>query len=205
METFVGFIGAFGFNFAPRNWGLCQGALIAINDNPTLFSLVSDFYGGDGRTTFGVPDLRGRTAIGYGAGPGLPNYNIGWKPGDEQIALTVSQMPTHNHIAQVSPGSCSVSAYLEASTVNGDHDVPQSGDYLATSFKGRGDLNKNYISAANAGTTVPLGGLEVNCSGGSPASVSILNAGAGNPFSIMQPSLVINFCIALQGVYPPRN
>ena len=98
-EAFVGEIRAFGFNFAPRSWAFCDGQLLPISQNQALFSLIGTFYGGDGRTTFQLPDLRGRAPIKYGNGPGLSSYQLGHRGGLEQVTLTQNQMPTHNHVA----------------------------------------------------------------------------------------------------------
>lgn len=99
METFLGQIIMFGGNFAPRGWAFCNGSLIAINQNQALFSLLGTTYGGDGRTTFALPDLRGRAPIHYGQGPGLSNRTLGEKSGVESNILNVNQLPSHNHLA----------------------------------------------------------------------------------------------------------
>jgi len=101
MEPFIGQIQAFGFNFAPRGWALCQGQLLSISQNTALFSLLGTTYGGDGRTTFGLPDLRGRNIVGMGNGPGLSNVSWGQKAGAEQISLNANNMPSHNHNVSV--------------------------------------------------------------------------------------------------------
>lgn len=100
-EPFVGEIRAFGFNFAPRGWAQCNGQLLAISANSALFSLLGTIYGGDGRTTFGLPDLRGRFATNYGQGPGLSSRSIGQQGGTEQNYLTIDQMPSHSHAVSV--------------------------------------------------------------------------------------------------------
>jgi len=101
MEPFIGQIQQFGFNFAPRGWAFCNGQLLPIAQNTALFSLLGTIYGGDGRTTFGLPDMRGRASFGDGRGPGLSNHNIGSKSGQETVTLTTSQIPSHNHSANV--------------------------------------------------------------------------------------------------------
>jgi microcystin-dependent protein len=101
-DPFVGEIQLFGFNFTPRGFAPCSGQLLAISQNQALFSLLGTIYGGDGRTTFGLPDLRGRTPISYGQGPGLSNRNIGEKSGTETFILNVNQMPAHSHIVNIS-------------------------------------------------------------------------------------------------------
>ncbi|MEZ4447950.1 MAG: tail fiber protein [Nannocystaceae bacterium] len=97
MEGFIGEIRLFAGNFAPRAWMLCEGQLLSIAQNTALFSILGTTYGGDGRTTFALPDLRGRAPVQAGHGPGLSDYRLGQKSGAEQVTLTVSQMPSHNH------------------------------------------------------------------------------------------------------------
>jgi microcystin-dependent protein len=108
-ESFVGEIRMFAGNFAPRGWAYCDGQLLAISQNDALFSLFGTFYGGDGRTTFGLPDLRGRIPIHAGNGPGLSPRNIGQKGGSENVTLTVNQLPSHTHPAKAlnKPGDSS--------------------------------------------------------------------------------------------------
>ncbi len=98
-EPFIGQIGVFGFSFAPRGWAKCDGQLLAISSYQALFSLLGTTYGGDGRTTFGLPDLRGRAALHQGAGPGLTTRTIGQKAGAETAPLDANTMPTHTHVA----------------------------------------------------------------------------------------------------------
>jgi microcystin-dependent protein len=96
-EPFLGQLALVGFNFAPKGWALCQGQLMAIAQNTALFSLLGTTYGGDGTTTFGLPDLRGRAALGFGQGPGLGNYSQGQTGGVENVTLAITQMPQHSH------------------------------------------------------------------------------------------------------------
>ncbi|MDO7172887.1 phage tail protein [Mariniflexile sp. AS56] len=97
MEPILGQIQAFGFNFAPRGWAKCEGQILSISQNTALFSLLGTTYGGDGRTTFALPDLRGRTMINLGTGPGLSNITWGEKGGNENTTLTPQNLPAHNH------------------------------------------------------------------------------------------------------------
>ena len=103
-EPFVGEIRMFAGNFAPRGWAFCDGQLLAVSQNDALFSLLGTIYGGDGRTTFGLPDLRGRIPIHAGHGPGLSERRLGAKGGAETVTLTVNQMPSHTHAMQASTG-----------------------------------------------------------------------------------------------------
>lgn len=96
-EPFVGEVRMFAGNFAPRGWAFCDGQLLAVSQNDALFSLLGTIYGGDGRTTFGLPDMRGRIPIHAGQGPGLSNRRLGAKGGAENVTLTVNQLPSHGH------------------------------------------------------------------------------------------------------------
>ena len=118
-EAFVGEIRMFAGNFAPRSWALCDGQLLAVSQNDALFSLLGTIYGGDGRTTFGLPDMRGRLPIHTGTGPGLTPRTIGQKYGQENVTLTANQGPAHRHD-------------MRASTTPGTQNVP-SGGLLASS------------------------------------------------------------------------
>ena len=100
MDPFIGQIVMFGGNFAPRGWAFCDGQLLAISQNSALFSILGTTYGGDGRTTFGLPDLRGRVAMHPGSGPGLTARSLGQKSGTETVQLTTAQLPPHTHQAR---------------------------------------------------------------------------------------------------------
>jgi microcystin-dependent protein len=115
MEGVLAVIWMFGGNFAPRGWALCQGQLLAIAQNQALFSLLGTTYGGDGRTTFGLPDLRGRAPMGEGSGPGLSTRRIGQMGGAENMVLNTNQIPSHSHATAVNVSN----APGEESTVNG--------------------------------------------------------------------------------------
>jgi microcystin-dependent protein len=104
-EPFVGEIRMFAGNFAPRGWAFCDGQLLAVSQNDALFSLLGTIYGGDGRTTFGLPDLRGRVPIHAGAGPGLTPRRLGEKLGVEKVTLTSNQLPSHSHSLNASTGT----------------------------------------------------------------------------------------------------
>ena len=172
VETFLGEIRMFAGNFAPTGWAFCQGQLLPIAQNQALFSLLGTTYGGNGTTTFALPDLRGRVPVGFGQGPGLSNREIGEKFGSELVTLNINQMPSHNHT-------------VNAVTTEGNQNLPTNS--LPANTK---TLDKEY-SDANANTTMKA--TMVNPTGGS------------QPFGVSQPSLGVNFIIALQGIYPSRN
>ncbi len=134
MTPFLGQLQAFGFNFAPRGWAKCEGQLLAISQYNALFSLLGTMYGGDGRTTFGLPDLRGRSIVGIGTGPGLSNIRQGEKGGAENANLTINNLPNHNHSVKVAvntdPGSEAASTGILASRAGGYAEDPTSGAVL---------------------------------------------------------------------------
>lgn len=109
-EPYVGEIRMFAGNFAPRGWAFCDGQLLAVSQNDALFSLLGTVYGGDGQTTFGLPDLRGRIPIHAGQGPGLSDRRLGARGGEESVTLTVNQMPSHNHAANGAGGGTAQAA-----------------------------------------------------------------------------------------------
>lgn len=113
-EPFIGEIKMFAGNFAPRNWALCDGQLLAVSQNDALFSLLGTIYGGDGRTTFGLPEMRGRLPVHMGSGPGLPSYNIGARSGQERVALTSQTVATHNHTYGAASGAGAASSPIDS-------------------------------------------------------------------------------------------
>lgn len=174
-EPFLGQITMFAGNFAPRGWAFCNGQLLPISSNSALFSLLGTNYGGDGRTTFGLPDLRGRVPVNSGssgvgsAGPGLTARRLGEQGGSERVTLTTNQLPSHTH--DVAPRATN-----DEQTTNRPVDgVPARGG-----------------SYAAAGTE-------------SAASVTSTATGGGQPVENMPPYLAINFIIALQGTFPSRS
>lgn len=180
MDPFVGQIQAFGFNFAPRGWALCDGQILDIASHTALFSLLGTTYGGDGRTNFKLPDLRGRTMIHYGTGPGLPAYRIGQVAGTGEITLNVMTMPTHDH------------------NFAGEFSVGVS-DEDANASEGNG----KYLGGAQAYTDQAANGHLAGVL--APNGITVGNTGGSQPFNIMNPNQVVNFCIALVGIYPPRS
>jgi microcystin-dependent protein len=170
-QPFIGEIRIFGFNFAPRGWAFCNGQLLAIAQNTALFSLLGTTYGGNGQTTFALPNLQSRVPVHFGQGPGLSSYALGQEAGSESVTLIQNEIPAHVHT--VSP-SCST-------------DDPNAGS------------PKNNFPAA-AGTPI--------YSNTSNAVMGVSNTsivGGSQPHNNIQPYLALNFCIALQGIFPSRN
>ncbi|BFT32229.1 tail fiber protein [Alteromonas sp. D210916BOD_24] len=204
MEPLMAQISTFGFKFTPRGWVSADGQLVAIQQYAAVFSVVGTTYGGDGRTTFAVPDMRGRKAIGSGTGHGLPSYEVGQKPGSLAHTITISNLPPHNHSATFEPSGESM-AEVQVSTANGNVKVPEAGDVLAVVGDGsaRNPVQQAaYVKSTDAGTTVSLGGVDVNPGA---ANIQVGNTGAGEPFSTEDPGLVVNYCFALAGGFPSRN
>jgi microcystin-dependent protein len=175
-EPFIGEIIIGAFNFAPRNYALCNGQLLPISQNTALFSILGTNYGGNGQTTFGLPNLQGRMAIGAGQGPGLSSYQLGQAGGVPNVTLLTTQMPAHTHLIQGNGGDGT-----QASPVN-------------NFFAGPGaDRDLYTYNAGNTGGTVNMNPSAVNISGGS------------QPHNNMMPYLALNYCIATAGIFPSRN
>ncbi|MEM6801939.1 MAG: tail fiber protein [Bacteroidota bacterium] len=183
MDPFIGQILMFGGNFAPRGWALCDGTLLAISQNQALFSILGTTYGGDGRTTFALPDLRGRVPMHPGSGPGLSTRRLGQKGGTETNVLNTNQLPSHSHAA-----SASGSVRPQATNGGGDESNP-GGGYPATAST---DL---YAETPN--TTLGESPVSVN--------VTIGNTGANQSVNNVQPFQCVNYIIALVGTFPSRN
>ena len=178
MEPFVGQIQAFGFSWPPRGWAKCDGQLLPIAQNQALFSLLGTTYGGDGRTTFGLPDLRGRLPMHHGAGPGLPARAIGERGGTNQVTLVASQMPQHDHGLATAEVTFALSD-SPPTTGEGEGNSLANGTFYAPG------ADKRYGGVALSGRTQP--------------------AGSGTPVNTTPPFTTINYCIALVGIYPSRN
>lgn len=173
-DPFVAEIRVFGFTFPPRGWATCDGQVMPISQNTALFSLVGTTYGGDGRTTFGLPDLKGRAPMHPNQGPGLSPRVLGEQGGVDRVTLREAEMPAHSHALMVSNET--------------GEDRKPSGELLARSTGGPlyGPV------PTQPATLVPM----------SPSMVQPV--GGGQSHNNMMPFQVLNFCIALQGIYPPR-
>ncbi|HEU5011792.1 MAG TPA: tail fiber protein [Roseiflexaceae bacterium] len=179
-EPFLGEIRLFAGNFAPVGWALCQGQLLSISQNTALFSILGTTYGGNGQTTFGLPDLRGRVPLGWGQGPGLPAVNLGEMAGSPTHTMIITEMPAHNHTAQTA---------INASSSGGNTPNPAN----------------NYPAASTTRDNVYTSGASNSTMNTGAAQTTVGVAGGSQPFSIMQPYLGINFIIALEGIYPSRG
>lgn len=197
-DHYIGQIMLFAGTFPPSGFKFCDGSVMPISNYAALYSVLGTTYGGDGVRTFNLPDLRGRVSVhaGASAGIGLPKVSLGQSWGTNTQKLTTGQLPAHTHAAYA---SSKARPSVQASTSPADTNDP-SGNYLAAAnaVSDGGEVN-SYVS--NPGTTVDLGGV----SGGEAGGVTIDPAGHSEPFDIVQPSLGLNYCIAVTGIYPPRE
>jgi len=173
-EPFIGQIMLVPYNFAPRGWAFCNGQILPIAQNTALFSLLGTTYGGNGQTTFALPDLRGRVPVSSGQGPGLQNYDLGQVGGSETQTLTVNEMPLHNHTFAL--GAIDDDANLGLAANN----------YLAN-VASPGQVYRSGPPDTTLGTQITA------------------TVGGNQPVEILQPYLGLNYCIALEGIFPSRN
>lgn len=181
MDNFIGQIILFAGNFDIKSYASCNGQLMSIAQNTALFSILGTTYGGDGRTTFALPDLRGRAPISQGQGPGLSNYTLGQVGGSETTTLITQNMPAHTH-------ALTLSAQVNVSDLNATSDEP-AGSFLTTTS------NNFYASSGKPGQNL----------GGVSASGTASIAGNNQPFNNMAPYLVLSYQICLYGIFPSRN
>ena len=178
MEGIIGYTTIFAGNFAPKNWAFCQGQIINIASNTALFSILGTVYGGNGTTTFALPDLRGRTIVGVGQGPGTNNYDLGQTNGAEINTISAQQMPAHVHPLTVKITPVASNDAGTATPVNGVY--------------GNGTTNL-YNTNADA-TFKPYA-----------AALTMQPIGSGSAFSTLHPVLGLNYIICLNGIFPSRN
>jgi microcystin-dependent protein len=171
-DPFVAEIRIFPFNFAPTGWAFCNGQLMPISQNTALFSLLGTTYGGDGRTTFALPNLQGNAPMHPGQGPGLSEHFLGEMGGSATLTLLVSEIPAHAHA-------------INAQNTPGNVKLPSSSVTLSRSAGGNAYAPAQNLVAMSNQMLAPTGG--------------------GQPSNNMQPYLTLSFCIALQGIFPPRG
>jgi len=202
-DPFIGEIRMVGFNYAPRGWAPCDGRLLSIAQNSALFALLGVTYGGDGQSTFALPDLRGRFPTSMGQGPGLTPITLGEKSGVESVTLLSTQMPAHTHIATATASATSTGSLQVAGTPTNPSATPSTtNNVLGASVAGGppsaaiwSDALANPVTLANPETI----STTVN------ANVTVQPTGGSQPLPIRNPYLGVNFIIALEGVFPSRN
>jgi len=175
MEAYIGEIRMFAGNFAPRNWAFCNGQLLSYELYPDLFGILGTTYGGDGQTTYGLPDLRGRAAVGPGQGPGLPAVDLGEIAGSTDVFVTTGNLPQHSHSVTVNDNTASIV-------------TTGSGNYLNSKTE-----SEEPVAASGISSPASL----------HPGTIG--NTGGFQSFSKMQPYLGLNYIICLEGIYPTRN
>ncbi len=174
-EPFLSEVRLFGFDFAPRGWSQCDGQLLAINQNQSLFSLIGTMYGGDGRTTFGLPDFRGRAPI-HASGA-----QQGKRSGSETVTLDETQVPSHSHTVLGTIANANVNDFSSRILAAGYQFTGRAPQHGSRSMYAA----PNNLNALNIQSVSAIGGNQAH--------------------NNMQPSLVVNFCIAMQGLFPSRN
>ena len=182
-DPYLAQVTIFAGNFAPKNWAFCRGQLLPIAQNTALFSLLGTMYGGNGQTTFALPDLRGRAAIHQGQGPGLSLYDIGQMSGVESVTILQNQMPLHTHSFTSATGGPA------ASNVPGITDLP--GNNYPAPVNGSGNAYSTSPSPASMGSTT--------------INVMTPIAGSSMPFNNRSPYLAMNYIICVFGIFPSRN
>ena len=173
-EPFLAEVRLVGFNFAPRGWAFCDGQILPINQNQSLYSLLGTTYGGDGRTSFALPDMRGRVPMHVGSSNGTAHL-LGQKSGEETHTLAGNEMPQHDHVLHATNASAT-----------------QAGPAGALPAQVTAGVDFVYSSASD--------NLNVSLN-----SAAVANVGGGQAHDNMQPYIAVNFCIALQGLFPSRN
>lgn len=194
-EPYIASVDLWAGTYAPRGWVFCQGQLLSISQFSAVFSLVGTVYGGDGRTTFGLPDLRGRVPVGAGQSPGTSLYQLGQQGGTEAATLTISNMPTHTHTVTVT--SPTISGKLMAYKGRGALTADPAGAVLSQPSTG----NEIY-STSSSNTDMGSTALSITLTGG---GVTLANTGSSMPFNILQPYTCVNYIFALEGLFPPRD
>lgn len=200
MEPFIGQIMMFGGTFAPKGWAFCEGQILRISDHQALYSILGITYGGDGRTTFALPDLRGRAPIHVGTGLGLTTKTLGEIGGYETTVINVNNMPTHTHNATFTQNSGDVSGVGSIPVNNEDGNADSSDPSSGVFAYANGDMyTSEPANSSNPGNISVTGNAIVT------GNITVSPQGNQQPFNNMQPFIAMNYIIALEGIYPPRS
>ncbi len=195
MDVYMGTVLTFAFNYAPSGWALCNGQMMSVSQYSALFALLGTNYGGNGVQTFGLPNLQSRMPICQGTGPGLSTRVMGEISGTEAVIPTLNNLPNHTHSLAGLTATTTVQLANPASNPLGAPTATNA--YIGASGTGPGLAN--IFSDAQGASPVPLKGAQTAISG------TITSTGNGQSMAIMNPYLVLNFSIALQGIFPSRN
>jgi microcystin-dependent protein len=203
MPTFIGEIIAFGGNFVPRGWYACDGSLLPVSENMSLYSILRNTYGGTPNQTFNLPDLRGRVPVGIGTMPGGSMYGLGEKGGAEVNTLAVNQLPAHNHTAVETPGS--IGGFVTAK-INVNNTANDSGEEPNGAYLGKSDGTALYASSSD-GSSLAADSVSIDSSRLQliPGSTTIGMTGSGQTIENRQPFLGIMWIINWDGIYPSRS
>jgi microcystin-dependent protein len=194
-QPYIGQIIQGGWNFAPRGYAFCNGQSQSIAQNTALFSLLGTTFGGNGTTTFNLPNLQGRSMVHWGTGAGLSPIQLGESAGTENVTLTSNQMPAHTHTATFNGSSSTLSATTTAATTQS----PSAGSVLGRAKDNTGTAIPFIYAPAGSTASAALAGLNV------AGTVTNAPAGGSQPLGIRNPYLGITHVIALQGIFPSRN
>ena len=187
QDAYIGEVKLFAGNFAPRGWAFCDGQILPIDGNQALFSILETTYGGDGRTTFALPDMRGRVAVGPRTGPGLSTYKEGNQGGTETNTLSTAQLPAHNHAA---------TGIIKASNANATTKEP-AGNYFASSIYAINRGNIVDVLSYGAASDVEMNANAID--------VTVGDTGDNQAANNRQPYLAMNYIICTYGIYPSRS
>lgn len=200
-EPYLGEIRIFAFDYPPVYWADCNGQLVQISQNQALYALLGTRYGGNGTTTFGLPDLQGRLPMHLGNGPGLTPRILAQKGGAEQVTITTNQMPAHTHAVQTATTltqTAQATATLVGATDSANANSPEGNNLAAgTNLYRSSPRTLKNMAASSIAVTQPA--FSAN------TTVNIANNGGGHPTPTMPPFMVLRFCIALQGLFPQRD
>ncbi|GLX80157.1 tail Collar domain-containing protein [Thalassotalea insulae] len=206
-EPYLGQIELFAFSFPPREWAFCNGALQGIVQNQALFAIFSNNYGGDGRTSFGLPNLTSRASVGFNMGNnyGQQAFVIGTKRGGQYQSLHTAHLPTHQHQTSFNARGGVPEVDVAVTQDQGTTATLTHGDYLASpaDLPGTDAPEKIFKTSPSSGSLVSLGG--VHGGGQGDGTVNIQNAGNNDSLVLLNPCTAVNFSVALAGVFPPRN
>lgn len=205
-DPYIGSICATAVNYCPRQYSPAEGQILNIAQNTALFSLIGCIYGGDCRTTFALPDYRGRSLVGTGIAPGLSDVRLGLRRGEETVTLTVENLAPHSHngVATFTGATIDTKVTLSASSDATSVSPATTGSYLMAAPRAGFDAVDMYTGTGTG--LVELGGLSATSTfTGGGATVNVSDTGSGTPFEILPPQIGVQYCIAISGLFPPRN
>jgi microcystin-dependent protein len=191
----------FGGNFAPRGWQLCNGQILPIAQNQALFAILGTNFGGNGTTTFGLPNLQGRVPMHWGAGAGLTVRTLGESAGTENTSVLINNMPSHTHLATFTPSGGGGAAQVNVTATVGN--LPNAAGNMLGQSPATGPTQAPIYAPPTSPVSGQLAG--VSGGGGGGGTVAVALTGGSQPISIVQPFQAVSFIIALVGIFPSRN